>query len=335
MKNKISGIFEPNVTFRNGQMAVLEEDGVTIKEMIATSDTKQFFTQSVNTFFMQENPDDDRQWEQIFRVIPGQGHGELLPFRPPDATTTVSGSDVTGAGSASVGSHGIVFTEVGELGEIKFSRVTSAEKYVRHVKYGTAIGYSNEWFSDGSMALIQMVTEDFRQASADKMAAIHYGAIVAAVNAGISATAALSSTGTSNVAKIINSLTDACVTMRRAKRRPTIVLAPPECEQPLRLALKMTQGGGTPDIVQTEMVSRLQPIITEYIASGTVYVIEPFKRLVSTNRLPLSLGNFSDLLHDAEVLVGKFRRGVLVGEGAVIRAITSFPTAVVSAYDFA
>lgn len=331
-------MFADNVTFRNGQM-VVEEDGQ-VQEIIATSDTKQFFTTAVNEFFMQNDETADIGWQDIFRVVPGRGHGELFPFRPPQVVTQLTGANapanaLAAEDAASAGSYGIVFTEVGETGEIKFSRVISAEKYVRHIKYATAIGYSNEWFSDGQMGLIEMVTEDFRMAANDKMAAIHYGAIVAAATSGLSATAALSGTGTSNVAKVINSLNEATTIMRRNKRRPSILLVPPECEHVARLALtttgELTSGGAA---VRNDLTSRLQLIVTEYIPSGTVYVIEPKRRLISTNRLPLSLGNFQDLLHDSEVMVGKFRRGVLVGEAAVIRQITSFPTSVVSANDF-
>lgn len=328
------GIFAENVVFRNGQMAI-EEDGQ-VQEIIATSDTQQFFTTSVNEFFMQTDETADVGWQQIYRVVPGKGHGELFPFRPPTAVTTVSPSSYTAAEDVtSSGMHGIVFNEVGEGGEIKFSRVISAEKYVRHVKYATAIGYSNEWFSDGQMALIEMVTEDFREAANDKMAAIHYGAIVAAANAGLTSSTA-ATTGTSNVAKTINALNSATTAMVRARRRPGILLVPPECEEVAKLALKAQGAGGGTDgnLARTDATSRLVPIVSAYIASGTGYVIEPKRRLISTNRLPLSLGNFQDLLHDAEVLVGKFRRGVLVGEAAVIHRITSFPTSVESANDF-
>jgi len=326
-------IFSDNINFRRGEM-VVEEDGQ-IQEIITTSDTKQFFTTAVNEFFMQTDETADTQWQQIFRVVPGRGHGELFPFRPPTAVTTVSAATALAAEDEnSSGMHGIVFNEVGEGGEIKFSRVISAEKYVRHVKYATAIGYSNEWFSDGQMSLVEMVTEDFREAANDKLAAIHYGAIVAAVSSGLSASTALSGTGTSNVAKVINTLNSVTTTMRRGKRRPGILLVPPECENTARLALKAVGESGDGNLTRNEATARLVPVVSEYIASGTAYVIEPKRRLISTNRLPLSLGNFQDLLHDSEVLVGKFRRGVLVGEAAVIHAVTSFPTTVVSTNDF-
>jgi hypothetical protein len=324
-------LFADNITFRNGQL-VVEEDGM-VQEIIVTSDTKQFFTTAVNEFFMQDDPDTDLQWQEIFRVIPGRGHGELFPFRPKDATTTVTGTDfLTARDEATTGSHGIVFNEVGEAGEIKFSRVVSAEKYVKHIKYATAIGYSNEWFSDGQMSLIEMVTEDFRRSAGDKMAAIHYGAIVAAVDAGLSSSTA-ATTGTSNVANIINAANSIVTAMRRAKRRPEILLIAPENEQAVRLAFKTT-GVSTVVAVQNDMTARLRIMVTEYIAANTAYVIEPKRRLISTNRLPLALGNFQDLLHDSEVLVGKFRRGVLVGEAAVIHAMTSVPSTVDSTMDF-
>ena len=290
-------LFKDNINFRNGQM-VIEEDGQ-VQEIITTSDAKQFFSTAVNEFFMQDDDSADTQWQDIFRVVPGRGHGELFPFRPPTAVGTVSAATSLAAEDETAnGSHGIVFNEVGEGGEIKFSRIVSAEKYVRHVKYATAIG-----------------------------------AIVASVNAGLSASTALSGTGGGDVAKLVNTLNDVTTTMRRARRQPGIVLCAPENEQPLRIALN-TQGiqsSGNPP--QTEATSRLKLIVSEYVADGTAYVIEPKKRLISTNRLPLSLGNFQDLLHDSEVLVGKFRRGVLVGEAAVIHAITSMPSTVVSASD--
>jgi len=329
-------LFADNINFRNGQM-VIEEDGQ-VQEIIATSDAKQFFTTAVNEFFMQDDVDADTQWEQIFRVVPGRGHGELFPFRPPTTITTASAATALAAeDEASSGSHGIVFNEVGEGGEIKFSRIVSAEKYVRHVKYATAIGYSNEWFSDGQMSLVEMVTEDLRTAANDKLAAIHYGAIVASVTSGLSASTAYSASasgsGSGVIAGLVNTMNTVTTTMRRNRRSPSIILCAPENEQPLRIAMN-TQGiqssGNAP---QTEATSRLRMIVSDYIAAGTAYVIEPQKRLISTNRLPLSLGNFQDLLHDSEVLVGKFRRGVLVGEAEVIHAITSMPTAIANDSD--
>jgi len=328
-------LFADNINFRNGSMVVEEESGE-VQEIIATSDTKQFFTTAVNEFFMQTDEEADRQWQEIFRVVPGKGHGELFPFRPPTTVTTVNAtatSLLNAEDQQSSGMHGIVFNEVGEGGEIKFSKTTSAEKYVRHIKYATAIGYSNEWFSDGQMALIEMVTEDFRDAANDKLAAIHYGAIHASYSAGLSASTA-ATTGTSNVAKVINALNSVTTTMRRDKRRPGILLVPPECEEVAMLALRTTGEVGGGGAIRNEATRGLKPIVTEYMASGTGFVIEPKRRLISTNREALSLGNFQDLLHDSEVLVGKFRRGVLVGEAAVIHAITSFPTTVDSAHDF-
>lgn len=319
MTKQMARIFAPGVTFKNGQIVILDDNGE-IKEMITTADTKQFFTTAVNTFFMNPNPSADTQWNELFTVIPSTTHGELLPFRPPDAVEA--------------GSHGIVFDEVGEGGEIKYSRVVSAEKYVKNVKYGTAIGYSNEWFSDGQMGLIEMTTQDFRDSADDKMASIHYGAIEAAVTAGISTSTSLSGTGVSNVAKLINTINARVAVMRRAKRRATHIVIPPECEQVVRLALSHTVEGGSLSVVQNEDTKRLKVLVTEYVASGYAYIVEAKRRLISTNRLPLTLANFSDLLHDAENLVGKFRRGVLVGEGAVIECITSVPTTILSAYDF-
>lgn len=324
-------LFADNVTLKNGQM-VVEEDGL-VQEIITTSDTKQFFTTTVNEFFMQDDDDADNQWQDIFRVIPGRGHGELFPFRPKDATTTVAGTSFAAArDEVATGSHGIVFNEVGEAGEIKFSRVVSAEKYVKHIKYATAIGYSNEWFSDGQMALVEMTTEDFRRAANDKMSAIHYGAIVAAADAGLTGTTA-ATTGTSNVAMIINALNTSVTTMQRAKRRPEVLLIAPENEQAVMLAMATT-GVAQGQALQKAATQRLKVIVTEYLAANTAYVIEPKRRLISTNRLPLSLGNFQDLLHDSEVLVGKFRRGVLVGEAATIHQVTSMPSTVDSATDF-
>ncbi len=327
-------IFDDSVTFVEGEM-VVEREG--IQETITTSDTKQFFSTAINQFFMTDNENADRQWEQVFRVIPGKGHGELLPFRPPDVTTTISGA--TGGGGnaitvSAVGSHGIVFNEVGEGGEIKFSRVVSAEKYVKHIKYGTAIGYSNEWFSDGSMALIEMVTEDFREAADDMLAAIHYGAIAAAVNASISTSTALDGTGTAGVARVLNTLNTITSAMRRNKRRPSHFIIAPENEAVVRLALKVTQEGGSVAAVQNEFVKRLDIIVTDFAVANTGYVVEAKRRLISTNRLALSLGNFQDLLRDGETLVGKFRRGVLVGEGQCINAFTSIPQDLVSTDDF-
>lgn len=330
-------LFKDNVNFRNGQM-VIEEDGQ-VQEIIATSDTKQFFTTAVNEFFMQNDDTADTGWQDIFRVIPGRGHGELFPFRPSQTVKQLTGGDAPATfnaaeDAASAGAYGIMFTEVGENGEIKFNRVTSAEKYVRHVKYGAAIGYSNEWFTDGQMGLIEMVTEDFRSAANDKLAAIHYGAIVASVSSGLSVSTGLSGDGTSNVAKTINSLNAATTIMRRNRHRPDILLVPPECEHVARLAMTTPGEFGVGNAARNEVTNRMRMVVTEYIPTGTAYVIESKRRLISTNRLPLSLGNFQDLLHDAEVMVGKFRRGVLVGEATVIRAITSFPTTVSSTNDF-
>jgi len=331
-------LFADGIKLQGGQFVVpkkikVSERGVeteVIREtMVSTSDTKQFFTQGVSKFFMNDPEVVDNGWQDIFTVMRSTSHGELFPFRNPDR--------------AGQGIHGIVFEEVGELGEIKFSKVTSNEKYVKNVKYGTAIGYSNEWFQDGSMGMIEMTTRDFRQASSDKLASIHYAAIAAAVSSGVSLSAAQSGT---ELSSFINALDVATVIMRRNRRNPRIILGPPEVENYLSVSLSVKFGFMAQNTFSGSMsmqsgadrsptAGRYRLITTDHLAAGTttstVYVIEPKNRLMSTDREQLTLGNFQDLLHDAETLVGKFRRGVLVGEGQVIRAITSVPHAIPTA----
>lgn len=321
-------LFKEGVTLRDGRFVIqkqVEQNGSvrTQESFVATSDTKQFFTNGLKMFFMNDPEVMDNGWMEIFSVLPSNSHGELFPLRNPDP--------------AGVGVHGVVFDEVGELGEIKYQKTVANEKYVKNVKYAAAIGYSNEWFSDGSMGMIEMVTRDFRQSSSDKMAAIHYAGIVASVTAGTSLSAP---SGGAEVNDLINDLNDATVIMRRNRRDPRVILAPPECENFIDVALKTRYGFSNTGALSTTLnqpsaggggvvSGRYRPVITDHLAAGattsTVYIIEPKRRLVSTDREQLSLGNFQDLLHDAETLVGKFRRGVLVGEGQVIRAITAVP----------
>lgn len=327
-------LFNDNVTIRNGQFVikktqeVKEADGSSSmraqESIISTSDTKQFFTSGISKFFMNEPEVMDNGWQELYSVMPSSNHGELFPFRNPD---------VAGAGV-----HGVVFEEIGELGEIRFNKTTANEKYVKNVKYAAAIGYSNEWFSDGAMGMIEMVTRDFRQSASDKMAAIHYAGIVASVTAGTSLSAALAG---AEIHDFTNALNSATVIMRRNRRDPRIILGPPETENYITTVLKsmygfMAQAGAVSNSLNQRaqagpvpVLGRYRTIFTDHLAAGastsTVYVIEPKRRLVSTDREQLSLGNFQDLLHDSETLVGKFRRGVLVGEGQVIRALTSVP----------
>ena len=159
------------------EMNRARREGVLVQEMITTSDTKEFFTTGINEFLMKQPDDADMQWKMLFSEIPSKGAGELFPFRD---------TDVAGAGS-----HGIVFQEVGEGGEIKYSTVVSDEKYIKNIKYGTALKYSSEWMEDGSLGLIEMYTRDFRDAAWDKLAAIHYGIITNAVATGVSHSAAV------------------------------------------------------------------------------------------------------------------------------------------------
>jgi len=314
-------LFQEGVGISNGQFVV--KKGAK-ESFFSTSDTKQFFTAGLQMFFMNDAEVLDNGWMEIFTTIPSSSHGELLPFRNPDP--------------AGVGVHGVVFDEVGELGEIKYQKTVANEKYVKNVKYAAAIGYSNEWFSDSSMGLIEMTTRDFRQAASDRMSAIHYAAIVAAVTAGVSLSAA---SGGAEVNDLVNDVNSATVIMRRNRRDPRIILAPPECENFIDVALRARYGFLNQAAAPTTTINqpatggvgtvagRYRVITTDHLAAGattsTIYLLEPKRRLVSTDREGLSLGNFSDLLHDAESLVGKFRRGVLVGEGQVIRAITAVP----------
>lgn len=313
-------IFEDNTTFRSGQLAVTEQvemEGVMVsqvKEIMTTAKTKEFFLQGVNDFLADPDAPADRSWEAIFRVVPSTGHGELFPFRAPSLP--------------GLGSHGIVFKEVGEAGEIQFSTTSSSLKYVPNVKYGTAFAYSNEWFEDGNMNLIEMVTQDFREAANDKLAAIHYAAIPAAVLAGISVSTA--QTG-ATINHFLNDLNDDAVIMRRNRRRPDTLLFAPEHEQFIRTALNVRVGNsqaGTNDagagsgtsVQLVEATRRLNLVVSEYLAPGSTYLIESKKRLISTRRQDLRMGRFEDLLHGSETIVGTFRRGVLVAEGQVIRA---------------
>lgn len=95
-------------------------------------------------------------------------------------------------------------------------------------------------------------------------------------------------------------------------------------------SMSMQAAGG-----RAPVTGRYRLITSDHLSAGTttstVYIIEPKRRMVSTDREQLSLGNFKDLIHDSETLVGKFRRGVLVGEGQVIRAITSVPHSIPTA----
>ena len=283
------------------EIAGCEAEGELVQEMVTTSDTKEFFTQAVNDFLMRQDAEADTQWDQLFTTIPSTSAGELFPFRDQDA--------------AGLGVHGIRFEEVGEGGEIKFSTVVSNEKFVKAVKYATALGYSNEWFEDGSLGLVQMATEDFRRAAADKLATIHYGVIIQAVATGISKSAAV---GGSSLDDFVTAINSAVAIMWRNKYRPDTIMASPEQEDIVLQALHDVYR----DMKPTETAQRLKPLVTEYVAPGTVYLVKGKSRLVSVRRLELTLGKFQDLLHDAETLVGKFRRGAALLDGRAVRAIT-------------
>lgn len=309
-------IFDDSLSFRGGQMVVtemVEDNGVEyqqVREVMTTTDTKEFFLRGVNAFLADPDAPSDTQWEQIFRTVPSSSFGELFPFRAP----TVAGS----------GSHGIVFKRVGENGEIEFSRTNATHKFVPNIKYGTAFAYSNEWFEDGQMNLIEMVTEDFRDSANDKLAAIHYAAV--ANGAGNS-----TGTGGTTINHLINVLNARSVVMKRARRNPTILLCAPEQEMFVRTALEVrianTQPGTAGDsAVKVEAVSRLNPMFSEHMTAGTGYLIEPRRRVISVRRQDLRVGRANNLLHDGETIAATFRRGVLVAETAVIEEITSIPS---------
>lgn len=313
-------IFSDDLAFRGGRLAVMEQvdhgDGVVaaqVKEMMTVGKTKEFFLQGVNDFLADPDAPADTAWEGLFRTVPSTGPGELFPFRTPSA-----------AGS---GSHGIVFKQVGEGGEIEFSKTSATHKYVPNVKYGTAFGFSSEWFEDGSMNLVEMVLEDFRDAANDKMAAIHYAAIVASVTAGASVTTAQSGT---SINHFLNDLNADAVVMRRNRRRPDTLLFAPEHEQFVRTALNAKVGntqagtagqtGGPTSVELVEATRRLNLITTEHLSAGSTYLIESKRRLISVARRALKVDRFTDILHDAETMAATFRRGVLIAEGQVIRA---------------
>jgi len=282
------------------EMRLSEERGDVITEMISTSDTKEFFTQGINEFFMTADPAVDVQWEQIFTTIPSTGAGELMPFRDP----AVAGG----------GSHGVVFEEVGELGEIQFSTVESNEKFVKNVKFATAIGYSNEWFEDGRLGLVEMVTEDFRRAAGDKLAEIHYGLLLAAITSGASKKLTVAGTTLDDLITAVNATV---AIMMRNKWAPDWILAAPEQEDIVKQMLHDVYR----DRTVTDSAKRLQPIFSEHLTAGQVLIVNAKARLISTDRLQLTLDSFNDLLHDSRTLVGKFRRGALIGDGKVVRAI--------------
>jgi hypothetical protein len=322
----MGAIFSDELTFRGGRLAVVEQvdlgEGVTtaqIKEMMTVGKTKEFFLTGVNEFLADPEAPADTAWETIFRTIPSTGPGELFPFRTP-----------TAVGS---GSHGIVFKQVGEGGEIEFSKTSATHKYVPNVKYGTAFGFSSEWFEDGSMNLVEMVLTDFRDSMNDKMAAIHYAAIVASVVSGGSVSTAL---GGTTINHFLNALNADAVVMRRNKRRPDILLIAPEQEQFVRTALATRvannqpgsagTGSATEVAAQTEAVRRVGIVVTEHLPDGTTYLIEGKRRLISLNRRALRVDRFTDILHDAETMAATFRRGVLVAEPQVIRARSAVPS---------
>jgi len=296
-KSKASGEVVTDVA----EMESLRREGEIVSEAISTTDTVEFFREGINDFFLRENPDADRQWEQLFAVQGSTKSGELFPLRE----RTLAGG----------GSHGIVFKEVGELGEIKYSTVQSDEAFVRNVKYATALGYSTEWFEDGNIGAIEMATEDFRRAADDKMALIHYNIILNAISSGVSKSAAVGGTTLDDFITAINS---AVAIMRRNKYEPNFILAAPEQEDIVEQALHDVYR----DRQLTDSAKRLTHVNTEYFPAGTVALVRGRDRLVSLDRKRLTLGNFSDLLHDAETLVGLFRRGAAMLDGRCCRGIT-------------
>lgn len=313
-------LFKPQVDMVNGRFVVpktksgeylddvqeiarLEQDGEVVRETIATTDTKEFFTTTINQFFMAQPEDVDRQWEQLFTVQQSRNtSGELLPF--------------WGApNKASEGVNGIVFKRVGELGEIEFSTIRSSEIFVPHVKYGTALGYSREWFEDGNLPLIAMVTDNFRRSSFDKLAQIHYDLIFDAISGGASGS---SPVGGTTLDDFISAINDSVAIMKRNKWEPTHIVVGPEHED---LVLQ-AQRDVYRDRTLTVSARRLTPIITDYAPAGTAALVRSRDRLISFERQALRLDSFNDLLHDAEVLVGTWRRGIGLGDPLVIRGIT-------------
>ena len=313
-------IFHPKIKFekgrvwlpkdtRNGEyledlseIQYADDHGYLVHEMLTSSDTKEFFTTAINTFFLEEDPEADTQWQQLFREVPlTTGSGMIFPFR-----------DRTKAGE---GSHGIVFEDVGEGGEIHFSKVESKEKFVKAVKRATAIGYANEWFQDSMIGLIEMTTEDFRQAEQDKLAEIHYGVITTAIDTGAAKSAAV---GGTTLDDFITSINSAVAIMKRNKFVPTHLVVAPEQEDIAKQALRDVYR----DRTLTDSAARLDLIETQHFTAGTAALVHARSRLVSLNRENLTLGTFQDLIHDSEVLVGKFRRGAAVLDAKCIRGIT-------------
>lgn len=312
-------IFQDNIRMQNGRFRIprnrstrevvvdvaemnrLDEEGDLVFETVSTTDTKEFFRDGINDAFLREDAEDDVQWQQLFRSVPSTKSGELFPLRE---------REVVGQGS-----HGIVFKEVGELGEIKFSTVKSGEVFVAAKKYATAIGYSNEWFEDGDLGMVEMVTEDFRKAAADKLAAIHYGILTQAISLGIAKSAAVGGTTLDDFITAINS---AVAIMRRNRYEPNFIVGAPEQEDIILQAMHDVYR----DRTLTESSRRMRPIITDFFPAGTVALVRAGDRLVTVDRLGLTLGTFQDLLHDAETLVGKFRRGAAMLDGRCTRGIT-------------
>jgi len=312
-------IFKPTLIMKNGrfyfpknkntnkiivniqEMKQAELEGVLIREQITTSDTAEFFTQGINKFFLKIPEEADMNWKELFTEIPSKGSGELFPFRDPDV--------------AAGGSHGIIFLQVGEGGEIQFSTVTSGEKYIPNRKWATALPYTSEWIEDGNLGLIEMVTKDFRDSAFDRLAAIHYGIIVGSITSGISRSAAVSG---ATLDDFIASINAATAIMMRNGCDPTHICGAPEQEAVILHALN--------DVYRNEKLTdsakRLTPLITKHFVAGTVYLVQKKRYLISTNRYDLKLDRFKDLLHDAETLVGKFRRGAANVYGNCLRAIT-------------
>lgn len=296
-KNAVTGKWVSDIR----EMDSLEKKGQVVMEMITTSDTRHFFTTAINDYFMKDDENADMQWEQLFYTMDSKGSGELFPHRNPST-----------AGS---GSHGITFSEVKEGGEIGFSTVESDEKFIKNRKWATAVGFSNEWFEDGSMGLIEMTTKDFKDSANDRMAEIHYGIIIDAVVSGLSHSMPVGGTSLDDLIAAINATV---AIMQRNKCRPNYICCAPEQEDVVEHALHDVYRDDT----ITKSAKRLTALSTEHFGAGTLYVVQAKRWLVSTNRLSLTLGTFQDLLHDSETLVGKFRRGAMLGNGRAVRAIT-------------
>lgn len=295
-------------------MGLIFKKGVNVQEMITSGDTRDIFTQAINTYLynMADEAGYDNAYEEVFEFFDTDKKTEVFPKGPKFA---------------------IYFSAVAEGEPPRFGSVSDgADVNVNVVHRRAGLRYANDWFRYNQIPLIEKATQAFRDEAQRTLCRIYYGIIKSAATTGSAATGAtpvaIGDKMEEHVVAMISPSTDANGNLDFTNVvYPKLVMCNPADESTVKAALDVNlrreQSKYDTDIKPLgSSTVNLNPLVTPWADQGTLLLIEPKRYFVGLKDGELELDTEQDKLFDAENMYGSLRRGGACLSNLAVRYVT-------------